>query len=168
MDATVPKGNMGYDQCTVPDTQEANKLLWSLEPFSKNSLRNLKERKTNHKISGIVASTFSDLSLEKELFERHDHTSPQPANFFVSQSWIADAPSVDFVACFTFTAWWITQRIYIAVKFMKKVLKAITSEIAFELVYTWSSYNINTDIYTCHLLHMHTLRIESGRTGTGK
>ena len=98
----------------------------------KNSLRNLIERKTTQKLSGLSHAPFPTFPpFEKELFERHDHTSPQPANFFVSQSWITDAPSVDFVARFTFTAWWITQRIYIAVKFMKKFLKAITSEIAF-------------------------------------
>ena len=117
---------------TVPGTQEANMLLWSLVPFSKNSFRNLIERKTTQNLSGLSHAPFPTFPpFEKELFERHDHTSPQPANFFVSQSWITDAPSVDFVARFTFTAWWITQRIYIAVKFMKKFLKAITSEIAF-------------------------------------
>ena len=107
-------------------------LLWSLVPFSKNSFRNLIERKTAQNLSGLSHAPFPTFPpFEKELFERHDHTSPQPANFFVSQSWITDAPSVDFVARFTFTAWWITQRIYIAVKFIKKFLKAITSEIAF-------------------------------------
>ena len=126
VDATIPKGNMGYDQYTVPDTVAvccfplalANMLLWSVVPFSQISLRDLSESKTTHNIFRGCRMHFFRQPFAKELFKRHHHTPPQPANFFVSQSWITDAPSVDFVAPFTFTAWWITQRIYIAVKFI--------------------------------------------------
>ena len=59
MQATIPKGNMGYDQYTVPDTAAVEPTLalanirpWPLVPFFQISLKN-RELKTTH-------STFRD------------------------------------------------------------------------------------------------------------
>ena len=60
MHATIPKGNMGYDQYTVPDTVTVEPTfaafllaltkirLWPLVPFFQISLKNLSERKPIH------------------------------------------------------------------------------------------------------------------------
>ena len=63
MHATIPKGEIRYDQYTVPDTVAAEITfadLWSLVPFLQISLKN-SELKTAPTISfGIVVCTFSN------------------------------------------------------------------------------------------------------------
>ena len=71
MHATIPKGNMGYDQYTVPDTVAQSNLLlflflaptntrpWPLVSFFQTSL-NESAFKTTHVPFGIVECTFSD------------------------------------------------------------------------------------------------------------
>ena len=73
--ATIPEGNMGYDQYTVPNTSTvaieltffcfpqalANIRPWPLVPFSQISLGNLSERNAPTLPFGIVACTFSDI-----------------------------------------------------------------------------------------------------------
>ena len=72
--ATIPKGKMGYDQCTVPDTIAscrtyfccfhlalANVHPWPLVPFFQISLKNIVNLKPTTIIPfGIVACTFSE------------------------------------------------------------------------------------------------------------
>ena len=66
---TIPKGNMEYNQCTVPDCIQLLNLLcfpvsfsnihpWPLVPFFEISLKNSELRTTRN--FGIVACTFSD------------------------------------------------------------------------------------------------------------
>ena len=72
MHATTPKGNMGYDQYTVPNDCScrtyfccfplalANICPWSLVPFFQISLENRADKKPPTIRFGIVACTFSD------------------------------------------------------------------------------------------------------------
>ena len=69
--ATIPKGNMGYDQCTFPDTVAVKHYFCCfslplaiirprlLVPFFEISLKN-SELKITHNTFQIVACTFSD------------------------------------------------------------------------------------------------------------
>ena len=70
MHATIPKGSMGYDQYTVPDTVTvestfvaflalANIRPWPLLPLFEISLKN-SEPKTTHNTFRDFACTFSD------------------------------------------------------------------------------------------------------------
>ena len=78
--ATIPEGNMGYDQYTIPNTYFltinllffpfpqalANIRPWPLVPFSQISLKNLSERNATHiTFRIIVACTFSDILSRK-------------------------------------------------------------------------------------------------------
>ena len=80
MHATIPKGNMGYDQFTVPDTVAVQPTLicylplalanirpWPLA-FSQISLKN-SELKTTTIPFGIVACTFPTTFLEIAVVE---------------------------------------------------------------------------------------------------
>ena len=58
--ATIPKGNMGYDQYTVPDTVAVDPtFLRSLVPFLQIPFK-ISELNTAHNPFRIDACTFSD------------------------------------------------------------------------------------------------------------
>ena len=73
---TIPKGNMGYDRYTVPDTVAVeptfvafplalvNISLWPLVPFFQISLKN-KELKTTPYLSGLSHALFPTINLSR-------------------------------------------------------------------------------------------------------
>ena len=91
--ATTPKGNMGYDQYTVPNDCScrtyfccfplaiANICPWPLVPFFQISLENRAD-KTTHNTFGIVACSFSDkLSRNSCIIYKHSKSLPDTGLF---------------------------------------------------------------------------------------
>ena len=76
MQATIPKGNMGYDQCTVPDTIAVEPTFvaffyhsqtcgpWPLVSFFQTSLKNSEFKTAHNTFWGLSRAVFPTTFLE--------------------------------------------------------------------------------------------------------